>query len=194
MYCRKCGNEIMDDAVICPKCGCLTGTQPLPTIQQNSSTSRPKKSSSGLQTAAKIFLILACIGSGISTFSMFISCATMTAVAPELTGIYGFLAVACIGLFILDICMTTRYTKAINEGLPIGTAFKVCTLLFVNLIAGILMLCDKDLAENNTQYNNPNSATNNLYGTPNYTNPNSTPNSNSTPYTIPKDNDNNSNA
>ena len=24
-YCRECGNEIMDKAVICPKCGCGTG-------------------------------------------------------------------------------------------------------------------------------------------------------------------------
>lgn len=25
MFCSKCGNEIMDEAVICPKCGCKTG-------------------------------------------------------------------------------------------------------------------------------------------------------------------------
>ena len=24
-YCRECGSEIMDKAVICPKCGCSTG-------------------------------------------------------------------------------------------------------------------------------------------------------------------------
>lgn len=24
MYCKKCGNEISDEAVICPKCGCAT--------------------------------------------------------------------------------------------------------------------------------------------------------------------------
>lgn len=23
-YCSKCGNELMDEAVICPKCGCAT--------------------------------------------------------------------------------------------------------------------------------------------------------------------------
>ncbi len=23
-FCRKCGNEIMDEAVICPRCGCAT--------------------------------------------------------------------------------------------------------------------------------------------------------------------------
>ena len=24
-YCKKCGNELLDEAVICPKCGCSTG-------------------------------------------------------------------------------------------------------------------------------------------------------------------------
>ena len=27
-YCEKCGNELMDEAVICPKCGCVTGELP----------------------------------------------------------------------------------------------------------------------------------------------------------------------
>lgn len=29
MFCSKCGAQIMDEAVVCPKCGCATrGTQP----------------------------------------------------------------------------------------------------------------------------------------------------------------------
>ena len=24
-FCSKCGNELFDEAVICPKCGCATG-------------------------------------------------------------------------------------------------------------------------------------------------------------------------
>ena len=24
-YCQKCGNELMDEAVVCPKCGCAQG-------------------------------------------------------------------------------------------------------------------------------------------------------------------------
>ena len=35
------------------------------------------------------------------------------------------------------------FNKA-NKGEPIGTGFKICSLLFVNTIAGILMLCDKN--------------------------------------------------
>lgn len=28
MYCSKCGNEIDNDALICPKCGCATANMP----------------------------------------------------------------------------------------------------------------------------------------------------------------------
>ncbi len=26
-YCNKCGNQLLDEAVICPKCGCSVGSQ-----------------------------------------------------------------------------------------------------------------------------------------------------------------------
>jgi uncharacterized membrane protein YvbJ len=29
MFCSKCGAEILDEAVICPKCGCKTGVEKL---------------------------------------------------------------------------------------------------------------------------------------------------------------------
>jgi len=31
MFCKKCGKEILDEAVICPNCGCATGN----TVQNN---------------------------------------------------------------------------------------------------------------------------------------------------------------
>lgn len=40
--------------------------------------------------------------------------------------------------------MTVSYWNAVEEGRPVSTAFKVCTLIFVNVIPGILMLCDND--------------------------------------------------
>lgn len=38
--------------------------------------------------------------------------------------------------------MTVSYWHAVEENRPVSTGFKVCTLIFVNIIAGILMLCD----------------------------------------------------
>ncbi|MBO5715872.1 MAG: hypothetical protein J6S23_05720 [Clostridia bacterium] len=52
------------------------------------------------------------------------------------------------GIYILPLAwclpMTISYCKKLKKGEPIGTGFKVCSLIFVSLIAGILMLCDND--------------------------------------------------
>ena len=105
-FCSTCGKEIMEEAVICPNCGCLV-----------EKASQKNNSESGLKIAAKIFMILGTIGLGISCF-----------------------------LIPLAWCipMTVVYFSKTKKGEPIGTGFKVCCLLFVSLIAGILMLCDED--------------------------------------------------
>ena len=38
--------------------------------------------------------------------------------------------------------MTISYFNKVKTNKPVSIGFKVCTLLFVNTIAGILMLCD----------------------------------------------------
>ena len=70
----------------------------------------------GLITAIKIFMIISCIAS-VSAY--------------------------CIPL-IWMLPMTIIAFKRFKEGKPLGTAFKVLTLLFVSLIAGICMLCLKN--------------------------------------------------
>ncbi|MBQ6839254.1 MAG: zinc-ribbon domain-containing protein [Oscillospiraceae bacterium] len=75
----------------------------------------PVAKESGLATAAKILMI-------ISTVVM---------------GLYLIPLAWCIP-------MTVSYCKKLKNNEPISTGFKVCTLLFVNTISGILMLCDKD--------------------------------------------------
>ncbi len=67
-------------------------------------------------TAAKIFMIISCIASITSYFIPLIWCIPMT-----------------IHLF-----------NCAKKGEAPGTGFSVCTLLFVNMIAGIILLCDKN--------------------------------------------------
>lgn len=74
-----------------------------------------KETSSALSTVAKVFMI-------ISTVVM---------------GIYLIPLAWCLP-------MTIVYFQKIKHGKPVGTGFKVCTLLFVNTISGILMLCDNN--------------------------------------------------
>ncbi len=67
-----------------------------------------------LRTLAKVFMVLGCVASA------------------------SFLLIP----LLWTIPMTVTYFKRTEQGLPVSTAFKICSLLFVNLIAGVLMLCD----------------------------------------------------
>lgn len=70
----------------------------------------------GLKTTAKAFMLIGCV-SGACFFLI-----------PLLW---------CIPMYI-------SYCNKIKNGEPVSTGFKVCCLLFVNTIAGIIMLCDQD--------------------------------------------------
>lgn len=106
-YCRSCGNELLDEAVVCPKCGCAVEGAKNPVI-----ASKP----SGLKSVANVFMILGCIVGA--------------------------------GAFLIPLAwcipMTMTYNKKIQSGEPVSVGFKVCCLLFVSFIAGIIMLCDNE--------------------------------------------------
>ena len=127
-YCSKCGKELVDEAVICTSCGCYV-VQP----QQNPiPTQYPleRSNNQGLQTAALVFMFLSI---GFTSLIAFICL-----IASPLVGFF----------WAIPLCwyipMTVSYKNKIKTGQPISTAFCVCTLLFLNLISGILMLCDNN--------------------------------------------------
>ena len=103
-YCKNCGSQIEDEAVVCVSCGCSTATQPA-----------KSETSSTLKLIAKIFMILGCIAFGWTLIPL---CCTVP--------------------------MTVHYWKACKNNQLGGIGFKVCSLLFVSLIAGVLMLIDSD--------------------------------------------------
>ena len=111
MFCSKCGSEIMEEAVICPKCGCYTSNANVSKINKSVKSTQ----TSSLKTAAKILMIISCVCMGFWFFTL-----------------------------AWTIPMTINYNNKIKTGESIGTGFKICTLLFVNVIAGILMLCDNN--------------------------------------------------
>ncbi len=59
-----------------------------------------------------------------------------------------FMIISCVTVgwslipLIWMIPMTVSYWKACEQKRDVSVAFKICTLIFVNTIAGILMLCD----------------------------------------------------
>ncbi len=103
-YCTKCGNELVDEAVVCPKCGCAAETKAI-----------KKDEPSTLSTIAKIFMIISCVTVGWTLIPL----------------------AWCIP-------MTVSYCRKIKNKEPISVSFKVCTLIFVSTVSGILMLCDDD--------------------------------------------------
>lgn len=154
--CKNCGAENFEINTECEKC-----KQPLlkehftpPTYQEiPNATSNDIPSieyyspaSNGLSIAAKVIMIINTSALGLLSLFCFISwIALLTSKIYELR----FFAVSffictwiSIAFTIITLLMTVSYAKKINLKQPISTSFKVCTLLFVSFLAGILMLCD----------------------------------------------------
>lgn len=84
-------------------------------IDSNAKIVKESKESSTLKTIAFVFMIVSTVSSA-------------------------FLLIPLIWC----IPMTVRYYRYTKEGGTLSTSFKVCTLLFVSLISGVLMLVDED--------------------------------------------------
>ena len=131
-YCTYCGAEVLKEAVVCPKCGCPVKFTAVST----------DNAGSGLQTAAKVFMVLGCVGFALLACLMAIVALSMLSIIPDLCTVYLILATVYLIPLIWAVPMTQHYFKFTQKKEQVSIAFKVCTLLFVNLIAGILMLCD----------------------------------------------------
>lgn len=89
----------------------------------------------------------------------------------SITAIKVFLIIGCIaGGFLLIplawcIPMTVAAFRTYNQGCDVSTGMKVCTLLFVNVVAGIIMLCIKPGPKASELFSQPQVVINN------YTNP-----------------------
>ena len=114
MYCRFCGEQVGDDAVFCSKCGARIS----PSTHEQNRSSSPLTSESGdsiCGTIAFILMIASCIA-------------------------FGFMIIPLCWM----IPMTVSYWNNLKRHEPTSAAFKVCVLIFVNFIAGILLLVDEN--------------------------------------------------
>lgn len=126
MYCTNCGASIDDRMRFCSNCGSPVqhGRQPENPYQSPGQYSdwyapqpapQPAPKDDTMETVVKVFLILGCISLG-------------WAIIP---------LAWCIPI-------TVSVFNRFKRGEPISTGLKVCALLFVNLIAGICLLCMDD--------------------------------------------------
>ena len=121
-YCIYCGAQAQDDAAFCVRCGRGFATaeqsaQPAPQPVAQPVAQPVQTQDETLSVIVKVFLILGCISQG-------------WLLLPLLW---------CIPL-------TVAVFNSFRDKRPIGTGMKVCVLLFVNMIAGICLLCMNDNA------------------------------------------------
>lgn len=124
MICKYCNKEINNDEKFCHHCGAKVlddyeqDTYTDFINQQNQPESNMSKvihetsTSETLGVIAKVFMILSCISMGFYLLPL-----------------------------LWTIPMTISLSRKLKNKEPIGVGFKICTLLFCNMIAGILLLC-----------------------------------------------------
>lgn len=136
MYCIHCGNEIAEDAVVCVHCGRLVEEQKPTRLSE-----RKKGSGCGLAIAAGVLMAVGCIVNSVHSATS--AAGVLVAIAPSVSVIVALLC-ALIPLA-WGVPMTIVFFMKIKSKEKVGTAFKVCTLLFVSTISGIIMLCDDNV-------------------------------------------------
>ena len=112
-YCVKCGAEMVDDAVMCVKCGTLVSGF---TLNKNMSQDNCQtQTMNGAKIAVFIFMLIGTVANALYTLGLSLAwCIPMTVV----------------------------YYKNAKNNKEVGIGLKICTLIFVNTIAGIIMLCE----------------------------------------------------
>lgn len=133
MYCRKCGNELTENEAFCPACGTPINNESSDTAKENGTTSA-KTQKTGFHIASEILMCISIVTVVFSTLSV-------PSVQPE-PYVTGTIVSLIIQLFWM-IPMTIKVFK-VKKTSELSVAFKICTLLFVNLLAGIFLLCDKE--------------------------------------------------
>lgn len=142
-YCTYCGATLNDGADVCLNCGRKVEKEPI--VQQNSH----EKSNNTLTTIAKVFMILTCVGCGMGGLITLINAIIFTGIAFEVSISYFVFAIIYLIPLAWDIPLTVHVFKASKENAPIATATKVCILIFVNIVSGILLLCRTESNRNN---------------------------------------------
>lgn len=115
-YCSHCGTQLPNDAAFCSTCGKAVYNGEQQNARPYAQNVRQNDYET-MKTVINVFLILACVIMGIATF--------------------GIALAWCVP-------MTLKIRERMRAGVPVGIALKVCTLIFVSTVAGILLLVLQD--------------------------------------------------
>ena len=146
-YCKHCGNQLMDDAVVCVNCGGQVDGGNSVAHLQNSGTKFCSHCGKEVLKEAVICPACGCsvkAGSkvnGAAPSGLAVAAKVLFIISTVIMGFYILPLVWCIP-------MTVSYCNKIKRGEEVSTGFKVCLLIFVSLLGGILALLDKQESEN----------------------------------------------
>ena len=130
-YCSHCGKELFDEAIICPGCGCPTDNRALVKASNNNK----------LLKIAKVFMLVSIILNLVAGATLLII--FMASPIEEYTELLLDRLLSILPcLWITP--MYLHLSDSIAQKKPISFTFKILTLLFASLIAGILLLCVND--------------------------------------------------
>ena len=163
MYCSNCGNEIKEEDRFCKNCGRknedfvevkvvgdveIFVPPPPPSISFNSQSSNQQTTNQqtiSQQTANQQIISQQTISQQNSV--QVVSEDSGLVVAVKVFLILGTITTALLTRFV-GLCwcipMTIYYFNKVKEGQHIRAIYISCVMLFVSLIGGILMLCDKE--------------------------------------------------
>lgn len=136
-YCAKCGKELFDEAIICPGCGCpVEGAQVPGTKPQSPETKKT------LRTVAKVFMLISTIAAGLSLIVVPVLYIWFKDILVKLLQYRINLSISLAVFWCIP--MTVHYFRCCDNNRQPSVGFKICTLIFVNIVAGICMLLDRD--------------------------------------------------
>ena len=115
--CNQCGTIVSDDEKICNNCGgeAFDAAPDFNTAPEVNGANGGNKPVGGtiLQKLSKVLMVISCIAGGLLILPL---------------------------AWLIPI--TVVYCKKVKSGKKVGVGFKICVLLFVNVFAGVSMLCD----------------------------------------------------
>ena len=156
--CSFCGNSNFETDHFCNKCGRALDEVVeinIPSLQEHkiifTSGNAAPVHNRGLKTAAYVFLLITTILQWVFFAVFLVSFLILSGVElPD--NLFGFAIERLVGTGIITSWISAlvasfslgHFNRRVADRRRIGTGFKVFILLFVNVIAGILMLCDNE--------------------------------------------------
>ena len=153
--CPNCSAQNFDTNTECEKCNYPLRVSPfrivVPITTNNTAGEAQtvfdikSKAPNGLQTAAFVFLLISSIFAAMGWLTMLV--AWMISVYSPIgtfSTVFLILTLLTLPLLAVSIYVTYVYRYETMSDIKVGLTFKIVTLIFINTVAGILMLCDHD--------------------------------------------------